>query len=348
MATGQPGPGALPGLILYGFGGEDDGTIRAVPLSASIAVTRTRLVPLVAAISGTATHYVPLVAAISRTVAVAARAPYRPTQMPDILSAFPPSLFDHDPRPVPALVVTVGASWRVDGDLLEISGGGTPFACDLREFTLGQLATALTTAGYTTTASAGFSALTATILLDGSGRFADDTRLYAFSTVLYRLLRSIVLVWDRVADDLDAGMRQLDVRQASGQWLDWWGSLYGVPRPNLEGDSRYRTRIAYYSVRPRANNVAIQGAILAIFGLASTVVDDFVGAMRCVTDEDDPGSMDMLWDDGLDPLPLLWDGYNCAFTVTVTDPADPATLTLIRALVDRWRAAGTTATVVQG
>lgn len=342
--TGTPGHGAFPGLIMYGLGGGGGDIVRTVPLSAAISATRIRAVPLVAAIGGIGLRAVPLVAAISKAVPLAARAPHRTTQMPDILAAFPPSLYSHDPQAVAVLTVTVGTSWRVDGDLLEISGGAIPFVCDLREFTLGALATALTTAGYTTTVRSGWAGFAATTLIDGAGRFADSPNLLGFTTVLFRLLRSLVLVWDLLADDLDTGIAQMDLRQAAGQWLDWWGALYGVPRPSLEADARYRTRIQYYTLKPRSNNVAIADAIGAVLGVVATVEDgEPIGCLRCVYPADDPDPLlDHLWDGEVVEQPLLWEGYPPNFVVNLPTGTDTVTVGLVRALVDAFRAAGTT------
>lgn len=333
MPAGQPGSDSIPGppLLPEGDGGDAGVTELLVPSAMALAVA----VEL----------FVPSVMALSKVPPLAVAAPSRPTQMPAILTAFPPGLFDHNPRALPVLTVTVGSSWRVDGDLFEVFGGAVPFTCDLRAFTLGQLATALSTAGYTATAALPWSAVAATVLLDGDGRFADDPKLYGFTTVLYRLLRTIVLAWDRLADDLDEGARQFDLRTATAAWLDWWGSIYGVPRDTLENDTRYRARILYSTVKPRTNNVALENAILAILGVAATVADVLPnGPLRArstgVT------VLDRLWSGQARPG-RLWPGYGPQFTVTVPGATDDLTIARIRALVGKFKAAGVTYAVVR-
>lgn len=346
MSSFESTPGdSLPGMTMYGVGGGGD-VFGVVPADVALAGSTVGVVPAVIALMPFVIRHVPAVLALSRGSAVAARAPHRTTQMPDILSAFPPSLYSHDPQRIGSLTVTVGTGWRVDGDLLEVTGGAVPFVCDLREFTLGQLAAALTTAGYTTSVRGGWSGLAATTLVDGHGRFADSPHLYSFTTVLFRLLRSIVLIWDRLADDLDLGIAQMDLRQAEGEWLDFWGNLYGVGRPALEEDSRYRTRIAYLTLRPRANGVAIEDAIRAIYGVAATVDDaDPIGALACGYPADDLDPvLDILWDNQ-PVLPLLWDGYPPRFVVSIPAATDSAIVAGIRQLVDKFKAAGTGYTV---
>jgi hypothetical protein len=341
MAEFESTPGdALPGMLVYGLGGGGDG-YGPIPLSAALSAAIVRAIPLVAALGGIAEGTIPVVAALAKALPLAARAPHRTTQMPDILSAFPPSLYSHDPGKLGTLTVAVGSGWRVDGDLLEVTGGAVPFVCDLREFTLAQLATALTTAGYTASVRTGWGNIAATTLVDGTGRFADDRHLYSFTTVLHRLLRSIVLVWDRLADDLDVGVAQMDLRLAEGEWLDFWGATYGIGRPTLEEDARYRARIAWLSVRPRTNNVAIAAAIGAIYGVTATVDDgDPIGALRCVYPDDSPDPvLDVLWDNQATP-PLIWDGYPPRFTVSIPVATDPNVVAGIRLLVDRLKAAG--------
>jgi hypothetical protein len=337
---------ALPGMLVYGMGGGGDG-YGAIPAVVALSASVVGPIPAVIALGGVAGAAIPAVIALAKPLPVAARAPHRTTQMPDILAAFPPSLYSHDPGRLGTLAVTVGSGWRVDGDLLEVTGGAVPFVCDLREFTLGELAAALTTAGYTATVRAGWAAIAATTLVDGAGRFADDPHLHSFTTTLFRLLRSIVLVWDRLADDLDLGVAQMDLRQAEGEWLDFWGVLYGVGRPPLEEDTRYRTRIDYLSLRPRSNNVAIEAAIGAILGLDATVTDgDPLGAMRCVYDADDPDPvLDVLWDAQAIP-PLIWDGYPPHFIVTLPSGTDEYTVAQVAQLVDVLKAAGPTYEVV--
>jgi hypothetical protein len=139
----------------------------------------------------------------------------------------------------------------------------------------------------------------------------------------------------------------MDLRRAEGEWLDYWGALYGVGRPSLEEDTRYRTRIASLSLRPRTNNVAIEATIAAILGLAVAVTDgDPLGAMRCVYDADGPDPvLDVLWDAQVVP-PLIWDGYPPHFIVTVPAATDEHAVAQVRQLVGVLKAAGPTYEIV--
>lgn len=338
---------------------------RTVPQAVAILrAGNERAVPQAVAFSFAGGRVVPQAIAFSRQVVTALVAPTRPSLMPSLLATLNP-LYDRDPAAARALDADPGTQsfWRVDGNLLEVAAGDgsiAPFVLDLRwdpadtranparrdPLTITRLAALLTTAGYAATAASGWGAVLANALLDGGGDLGADGGLDAFTSILWRVLRFMAAGLDLIADDADYGLRQLDLRYAEREWLDWWGQLYGVPRLTHEDDAPYRTRVAYLTMRPRVNNVAIKDAIRAIFGIVATVVDgDPLGSS-----EGDPAStrdMDLTWDDGQDQdrNGLFWPGYPPRFVVTLPTGTDPATTARIDALVNSMRAAGVRYTV---
>lgn len=167
-------------------------------------------------------------------------------------------------------------SVRVDGTLLQVTatGGEVPvFSCDLRDFTLTTLAYQLQKSGFLASPTNGWGDIAATILLDNFYGPDPQVSLLGFTSVLWRIIRPIALCFDLWGDDLDLSVQQLDVRFASGRWLDWWGILYGVPRVNNETDNAYRKRITWEVMAPRCNNTALEIILKEALGYDATVSD---------------------------------------------------------------------------
>lgn len=79
---------------------------------------------------------------------------------------------------------------------------------------------------------------------------------------------------NKFAYDLDA-LRQIEfnIRTATGEWLDEWGSWFGVPRIIGEPDSEYGSRIISTAIRPRTTIPSIKSAILDMLGDPNAKVD---------------------------------------------------------------------------
>lgn len=195
------------------------------------------------------------------------------------LMALLPSYFDTEPDEVPMLTIspTVGTfDVRVAGSLLEISPSDTntyPFACDLRDFTLNELTTTLKKSGFNATVPEEWNQMAATILIDDFQGGKTSVTLSAFTSTLWRIIRPLALCFDMWSDDLDMSLTQMDIRTASGRWLDWWGNLYGVARLNFETDAHYRKRIVWEVMAPRANNVALEAILKEVLGYDARVTD---------------------------------------------------------------------------
>lgn len=282
--------------------------------------------------------------------------------LPDLLAVLPASLYALDPLPTRVLACQpVGpAGWRVDGNLIEVAdlaGTPAPFLADLRfdptddqpdparrrPLTLAGLAAALTGAGYPAQATDGWADTFAIVLLDGQGRLDADGGLAGFTAVLWRVLRMMAALLDLLGDDTAAALRTLDLRFAAGQWLDWWGTLYGVARLDGQGDDAYRARITYLTTRPRTNGVAIAAAIAALCGVTATLTDGSpLGTSLGIPDS--TSALDVTWS-AASTAGRFWPGYPPRFVVHLPTGTDAATIAAVRALVERLRAAGTTYTI---
>lgn len=190
-----------------------------------------------------------------------------------------PTYFDIDADAEPMLTVSAPLGTvdvRVDGRLLEVQPSSAtllPFSCDLRDFTLGSLATRLQSAGFYASVPDTWESMAATILIDGFYPRAGAVTLEGFTSTLWRIIRPMALCFDLWADDLDKAIEQMDIRTADGQWLDWWGILYGVERKRYETDSAYRRRIVWETMAPRTNNVALEFLLKEALGYDSSVTD---------------------------------------------------------------------------
>lgn len=205
-------------------------------------------------------------------------------------------------------------SVRIDGTLLQVTasrGEVPPFNCDLRDFTLGTLAYQLQASGYLAKATTGWENFAATILLDEYYGPDPSVQVQGFTSLLWRIIRPIALCFDLWGDDLDLSMQQLDVRFASGRWLDWWGILYGVPRATEETDAAYRKRITWEVMAPRCNNTALEIIIKDALGYDATVSDNHGYAQTWYTNKNATGT----------PIRNPATGYPTGYTVTDTQGA---------------------------
>jgi hypothetical protein len=182
---------------------------------------------------------------------------------------------------------------RIEGTLLEVvaNDGEIPvFSCDLRDFTLGTLAHQILLAGYLASVTSGWEDLAATVLIDQFAGPSPSIGVEGYTSTLWRVIRPLALCFDQWEDDLDEAVRQLDVRYASGRWLDWWGILYGVPRSLYETDDRYRRRITYEVMAPRANNIAMEIILKEALGYESKISDNSGSATTWYTNRNPVGS----------------------------------------------------------
>jgi hypothetical protein len=75
------------------------------------------------------------------------------------------------------------------------------------------------------------------------------------------------------ATQIQALPLEMSLTTADGEWLDYLGGYYGVPRLAGELDAQYAPRIQAEVLRPKSNNLAIEIAIEAYTGTAVTVTD---------------------------------------------------------------------------
>lgn len=157
-----------------------------------------------------------------------------------------------------------GASWVIADRVLTATAGALVVSHDLRQYTVGGLATALITDGFTIESlSAKFSGLSAVVLVEGLGDEAQSNgdHIMGFTSLLWVLLSGYADEVLGAKEQVRQALLQMVIGTADGEWLDLWATLYGVPRLQGETDAALRVRIPREAFRARNNARAIELAI---------------------------------------------------------------------------------------
>lgn len=191
--------------------------------------------------------------------------------------------FNKDPEAYLALRLRYdgGMQWQVaDGWLSTAVQGGTgaPLAIDLSQHTVASLAGVLSLAsGYSVPYVADLDGRRASALrlLDGSGNqdTSNGDHIQAYSAILQAWIDANAVELDLAERAIALIPPEMNTREANGEWLDFQGSFYAVPRLPNEPDRLYGERIIAEVLRPLGNNVALEAAVSAYTGQSVTVTD---------------------------------------------------------------------------
>jgi hypothetical protein len=157
-----------------------------------------------------------------------------------------------------------GASWVIADRVLTATAGALTVTHDLRQYTVGGLAAALVTDGFTVESlSSKFSGMSAVVLVEGSGNqsLSNGDHITGFTSILWVLLSGYANEVLAADEQVRQALLQMVIGTAEGEWLDLWAALYGVPRLPLEPDAALRARIPLEAFRARNNARAIELAI---------------------------------------------------------------------------------------
>lgn len=192
-------------------------------------------------------------------------------------------VFDPDPEKFLALRVRYGGTmtWTVAEGVLTTSvvgGIGQGFAIDLTTVTITQLVAYIAARpGYQVlyVDSSGNQSLSARVLMDGTGNIAQSNgdHLYGYTSLVWAYFEAVGTELKAAKAQIPEAIKQMSVPTASSDWIDELGAYYGVPRLQGETDQSYGARIIAETVRPRANNVAMERAISYYTGQATKVTD---------------------------------------------------------------------------
>lgn len=188
------------------------------------------------------------------------------------LAASLSSAFDAEPQTLLALRVrhADGATWRVADETLVLEAGVLFWGTSLDGHTLGSLATAITDAGFDVAyLNADIAHLSAGVLLEGAGDQADSNgdHLYAYMDVWSVLLQALGRSSAAGRDAIPAALSQLILPDATAEWADLFGEVFGVSRPSGFADGDYTQHILAEVGRARDNPAAMQRNLMRWFGL---------------------------------------------------------------------------------
>lgn len=177
------------------------------------------------------------------------------------------AVFDTDPAASIALRLRhpAGARWVIADEVLTATAAGQDYVYQLSGMTVGQLAAALVADGFEVpTLSAQWAGRSALVLAEGSGDEGQSNgdRVHAFTSILWALLASYSGELRMAGAQVKQALRQMVLHQSELEWLDLWGTLYGVPRKDGELDAAYGPRIVREVLRLRVNAHGIEAAIL--------------------------------------------------------------------------------------
>lgn len=177
------------------------------------------------------------------------------------------AVFDVDPGESLALRVRHpdGARWSIADEVLTVAAGAVSRTYQLADKTVSQLAAALVADGFEVPQlSSEWSERSALVLAEGSGDqgASNGDHISAFTSILWALLSGYSGELRMAAHQIVQALRQMVLHQAEMEWLDLWGTLYGVPRKDGEMDAAYAPRIVREVLRLRVNAHGIEQAIL--------------------------------------------------------------------------------------
>ena len=170
-------------------------------------------------------------------------------------------VFDPDPAPVLALRVrhVAGATWTVAGDTLTLvsnlvwdgawderwwssHGGEAPGVWDLNDYSLATLADAIMAAGFEVVyLNPSVSHLSALTLLEGTGFQGNSNgdHLNIYTSPLAVLLAALGQALGEGRAAIAAALAQLILPNATQEWADLFGEIFGIPRRGTILDSPY-------------------------------------------------------------------------------------------------------------
>ncbi|KAF6569109.1 hypothetical protein G9G53_22740 [Paenibacillus sp. EKM206P] len=85
-----------------------------------------------------------------------------------------------------------------------------------------------------------------------------DSTLNAFTSNVWRRIYPVYRALRKAEADTDLALLQLDRNMATGRWLDYWGSFFGLQRRPAELSESFRRRFTMWVLNPKTNNVALQ------------------------------------------------------------------------------------------
>jgi DNA-binding beta-propeller fold protein YncE len=168
------------------------------------------------------------------------------------------------------------AAWiQIDDEAIAVVIGESSSTYQLAEYTIATLIAALPAALGATLKAADWADVGAHCLIPAAHTLhsGQAATLGAYTAGLWRVVRPLAAGLRQSGRDTGLLLQQTDIRLVAGAWLDFWGILWNVPRLAGESDPDYRRRFLYELTLPRTTAGGIARLIELSEGYRGTVVD---------------------------------------------------------------------------
>lgn len=200
----------------------------------------------------------------------------------DRLLAGLPEYFEKDPQVAAGLSIEYAGVCKVTIKHHTLttkvtSGVGGNLSINLASYSLAEVVDLLNAqAGYTAALVTSDGERSASALLEVLDRNpGDDNRFNVFTSLLWAMTQPVAWALEDALDNLRAGIGQMSLKTAEGQWVDLWGEeLYGgIKRLAGEADGPYANRILREVTRWRLNARALEAIVKEDLGIDARVTN---------------------------------------------------------------------------
>lgn len=240
--------------------------------------------------------------------------------------------FDKSPSPVPTLKLSGdNLTWVVSEESLSVKNGAGKTIADipLDGLSITDLSRALPVPGLRVDLTGPLTSLSAHVLIPGSGNTSDPGGgvITGHRSVLWAFLSAYSIELKRAKTQVSEAVSQASLHSARGEWLDFWGGYFGLPRPQIANDDEYLAYIVSEAFRTRVNRYAIEQAVLDLTGIDVAITEPWQSIFRLSQSE-------------LSGSHALHDGVVAGYNII--RPIIPAGghWDAVMAVIDRNRAAG--------
>lgn len=197
------------------------------------------------------------------------------------------SAFDQNPSAVSAMTLShpAGVAWSLTNRRLVVSTEGGAALADIDLGTVGtvvNVAAVLATVGVLVSNIRSESAtLSAVVLMDGEGRESLLTNvLFGHTSALWGLIEGYATEVQAAEYAVPQALQQAKMHSAQGEWLDFWGTYFAVPRRARQTDEAYLASIVAETLRAKSNKYAIENAVLDITGTQIKIAEPWQRIFR--------------------------------------------------------------------
>lgn len=222
------------------------------------------------------------------------------------------------------------ARWSIAERSMTAYAGAAEHTYDLAALTVQQLMDQLSAAGFQVLPSSPHLArLSAIVLVEGDGDeyISNGDQVHGFTSLLWVLMSGYAGEVAAAQYQLGQALRQMQIPQAQGEWLDLWGMLYAQQRLPGETEEHFADRIPQEAFRIRCNARAIELAIRDATGFDVRIEEPWMNIFR----------LDHSLLSGPDKF---YDGETVGYHLIKPTAKTQIDWPAVKAVIDRNRAAG--------